>query len=364
MRGAAAGALLLAMVLGVTACGRGTTPVPVDYFVGPDGVTLTPLDGPALDPVYDDSEVELAVEIENKGAYDLASLSAQQYALLFVTYDPRYLVFVLDQFVWPSEGFELWHDPARPGEVAISQIFLLGKSAMAPRGDREVAQIPFRIPPLSGEQGVVNTQAIFTACYPYKTRFAKDLCMDADIYSIDERQKVCRSLDRDFVSQGAPVAVAHIEPRIGKQGGYLAPVFVVTLQDVGGGLLFDYHPTPGQTVMDLCTADRATNLGCDVLCRVSPDRCAACRLQQRDAQGFNRARVTARLSGVPLDCGNGLEPALVKFVDNTAKVRCKVLAADASAFEMQATNYFANLEVDVLYGYKVSLSKPIKIVRA
>ncbi len=347
------------------ACDRNGKPPPIiDPHIGPDGIALTSRDGPELDPVYADSEIDLALELENKGAHDLADVAGQQYAHLYVTYDPRYLLFDPDRFVGP-DGAVIAHSPSQPGELTVSQVLLRGKSLDVPQGDREVAFFPFDVPDLSGQQGVVTTQVIFTACYPYQTDFAKDICMDADTYAVDARKKVCQSTERDFTNQGAPVAVTHIEPRIGREEGFLLPLFVITLQNVGSGLLFSYDPaaTPRRPVPEICAQDSAQNPACDLVCRLDPARCATCRQQEDSTYGFNRALVSASLSGVPLDCGAGEAPIMVKFIENQAKVRCRARPEDKDAFPMQATNYLAGLEITVQYAYKSSVVKHLRIAR-
>jgi hypothetical protein len=341
----------------------------VDYHVGADGVVISVIANSAASRVYADTEVEVALQMENRGAYDLADASAHKAALVFLSYDPKYLNFMNENLVGLPPGASVLTHSDR-GEAIVGPIGLLGKSVASPTGDREVVQLPFYVRNLSGQETAGNVNLLFSSCFTYETNYAAEVCMDADSYSIDARRKVCKSAERSASSQGGPIAITRIVPRMIKEEGFLVPAFEISVRNVGGGTVFGYDPDGTQTLQEICTS--GTMPTCVYECQANAlildkNVCKDCRLQHPESDVLHRALLNATLSGVPLDCGGaptetGLPGlATIHFTDNEASVRCSVRSQDRESFPLVASNYVSNLAINVMYAYKVSTSSRMTI---
>lgn len=279
--------LLLLLVACTTTSGNGFS------NTGSNGVTLEFTKGFPDAETYEQQPLPISLEVKNEGTY---SVSPRR-LLLSWSYNPLYLT--------NTAGNDV--------KFPLSYIFE-GRSEYYPQGDLfHVEEFGFQTNKIVGQREAPETDLHALVCYEYATRLVEGICLDVDSYLKTGRPQVCTGQDLIASSQGAPVAFTKVEIRMrplqtGSDFPAVSPEFIVTLRNVGGGT---------------------------VLSPPLQDFAAACRLDV-DAALLNGVVVRGRLLGFDLEC----QPAVVKFRDREARVRCS-FAADS--FNRERTDLLGNI---------------------
>lgn len=167
-----------------------TTPRYTEYKTGTQGLEINFIKGQPPEEIWEDSEIIVGLEIQNKGAYPIEE------GRLNLQYNNEYYAMI----DFPST--------IRPLE---------GKSQFYPEGE-------FYIDSYAGKNskklplGKEEYETIFTirACYPYKTEASLDICLNPSEFDyININKQVCRA-NKVFTlsSQGAPLVITKIEESI------------------------------------------------------------------------------------------------------------------------------------------------------
>ena len=165
---------------------------------------------PNLPPprVYDDQDLNIFIELENRGAHDLGGPGDRIYLSGF---DSNIITSV------PRLG-----EPIPKME---------GKTQFGP-GAFDSVSFKGILRDLRGQNiDKYQTRILVTSCYNYETIATAQVCIDPDPYSFTSKQKVCVPVAVSTGSQAAPIAVSsvNLEPSPGRTR------FKITISNIGGG---------------------------------------------------------------------------------------------------------------------------------
>jgi len=223
--------IIIISLLLLTSCdggrtGLGYTP-DQDYYQGTEGLVMSFIgDAPPI-ATYEGQSFDVQVLIENKGAFDVIQTQA---ATLAITYDTSAVQLMADY----NTNAQFYND--------LSTIQLHGKSYFYPSGENNFFGIArYAAKPISGNFETSDVDFHLQLCYPYRTSFSQEVCIDTDIDGTNLRARVCEASDYEYSNgQGAPIAVVGLETRMVPKGVYVEPQFTFYLENVGGGVVSDY----------------------------------------------------------------------------------------------------------------------------
>lgn len=285
-----------------------------DVYKGVEGLRFSFLTNAPPREVYDESPLQIIVNLENKGAADIEK------GILAISLEKDYY---------------------KPQDFANREINLYGRSVYIRYGDqkREVYSISdVTIPETQSESH--KTQIYATACYQYQTTLKADVCIDTDVYNLKERTRSCRVSDYYSSSgQGAPVAIIRIEETMLPEGeDQIRPSYKIYVRNQGKG-----EVVLSDKVSEACGA----TLGEDALNKIKVKDVKLSTYSLGDfecspeEEGAAQPILTLRESE--------------DFIICTLKKE-KAISTDASSF-------LTGLEIDLEYGYTETISKEVKIVR-
>jgi len=327
--------LLLGLFL-LSACGSGT--YVQEFNVGTQGVVVEFYEGYPDTEVYEKEPLPIVLRVANEGAYDVPS---DRFSLSWA-FDPLYInapershsAFVEQNFDTVfSSSFE---NPKAQSTLLASPLH--GRSPTYPQGEEiTIEEYEIATNAIVGSRQNPTTQLSAMICYEYKTVLARGVCVDVDDYLRTGREQACEGQDYSLGSQGAPVAFTTLETRTkpintGDSFRLARPEFIVTLRNVGGGII------------------------------VSPPKSdfgQACSLQGLSSEELGAVKVNGTIFGIALECS----PEVVRFRNDVAKTRCTVpdesLNNPALAI---GQNIMTVLELQASYVYRSSLSADIEII--
>lgn len=305
--------LLLLFLLLVTACAPSNDMRRIDIYTGTRGVELEFVGESPPDELYEGSEFPLAIFVSNDGTFTLDG--AQYTGELSYSYDSFYLEEIVSD-----------NPPDK-------NIILEGKSYFYPEGDFNLFSLPrFKAKPIEGQRENPKTDIFVSACYPYQTKLTDEICIDAASLYQDVRAQPCRSEDKTYNSQGAPVAITRVKAEMHSSSGLAKPSFIIEFSNRGSG-----------SVLAPVEESDLTN---------------ACELQKEPEykKNWNKVKISAKVSNTDLSC----VPEEVNLRDNKGVTRCYL---ETSGFG-GSVNYMTSLIVTLDYVYLTSISKTISITRA
>ncbi|MFH1770884.1 MAG: hypothetical protein ABH828_05010 [archaeon] len=304
--------LILLALFVLTACGPAPSPYSQNYHTGTKGIELQFVGDSPPSEIYEGAFFPLAVLVTNEGA---TTLDGEVYkGEISYSFDSFYLT------------------PNSPDvKREKTKIVLFGKSVRYPTGDFSLTSLPsFTVNSILGQRENPHTELFVSACYPYKTLFSDEVCIDTTSWTEDIRQTVCTAYPEVYDSQGGPVAVTEVRPEMHHVGQVVRPAFYITIENKGSGSV-------------LAPVDKIEN---------------ACEIQQdsETKKNWNRVRLSASLSNDPLNC----VPEEIILHDQKGFTRCYL---DEGGYG-GSLNYLSTLVVDLDYVYMTSISKDISIVRS
>jgi hypothetical protein len=271
--------------------------------VGVLGVELSATSGSPPPEVYENSRFTMLTVLSNLGASDVED------GAFSVSFEPQYVYLARTQ---------------AQGRFAVR-----GKSEFNPQGQEKLISLQFDTKPLDPNIQGYTTTIAFNLCYPYQTNAPITVCIDTDLTG-KMPNKVCTPKPQVMMGgQGAPVAVAMIEPRMLPSDipGRTIPEFVLTLKNLGKG--------------EVLQKDKYID---------------ACFGQSLGEGGWNVVDVSAALSEVLLKC----TPETIKLkTQGDTKVVCRL----EEGIDDRLGTYTAPLAVTVDYGYMTSMTKEVKILK-
>ncbi len=313
--------ILLISLVAMTSCGFSPdrSSLTTDYFKGTEGITLEFLDQAPPSSVFEGSEFDLQGVISNKGSTDVADNYVVTVELVYDTVD-------INEVTYNSPFADQYLSAKGP-------VQLHGKSYYYPDGEQnyilfdrfEAKQIPGNF-----EQSLVSFYVAL--CYPYRTFFSDQICVDTDTENLNLRDEVCQKEDRSYTGgQGAPVAITRVESNMVPIGAYVQPQFLLTVRHMGDGFVSMYNTQVYEQGL----------LGCG----------------ETNSSSINTASIAATLGSEELLC----RPNPILFKNGEAKVECIL---DRASILTSTFNYWTTLNVEVAYLYTDVYKRNLNIKKA
>jgi len=288
-------------------------PAAVDYFVGTKAIELEFAPQAPPNNVYERARFDVQAIIQNKGAYDIINNEAVKIEIISDSASLEDITPQEDSYL-KNKGF----------------LQLRGKSYSYPEGERDIFPIArYKAKKIIGDFENNGQEFFVSLCYPYRTYFSDEVCIDTSSGKLDVRKQVCKSKDRSYSrGQGAPIAITAVESQMVPRGAYIEPRFKIHISQKGSGMIYYYNEQdPGSTT-------------CENIDKIM----------------VNKIALKASLGGQELHC----EPNPVFFKNGEAEISCSL---DNSDILLTAMNYFTNLNVELKYLYQDNFKKKISIKR-
>lgn len=321
--------LLLITILVLTAC---TQPLissrkyhsatTTNFYQGTRGLELSFLEQAPPSEIYEQTEFDVQTYISNRGAF---SLTENYLAKLTLSYNDIKIEKVTDKITG-------YYQETYLDEGLLS---LYGKSYYYPQGEEDYFAIDrFRANEIEQNFESTKTSINLELCYPYKTIFADEVCIDSDPLDIDIRPDACQAQDKKYSrGQGAPIAITAIDVLMVPRGTVVQPQFIIYIENQGGGYVnkFTEEARDQRLPKDV--------FACGDMSKATP----------------NELVMTARLGGKDLDC---TLPVLRK---GKTRVECQL---SESLIAGNVANYMSSLQIELEYIYTDSFNKEIGIKQA
>lgn len=303
------GCIVVLLILLLIGCSRTGTNQPIENWrVGAEGVRMFIL--PNLPPprIYDDQNLEVVVDMENRGAFDVGFPGDAVYLSGF---DPNIITDI------PTTGIQMppMEGKTNFGPGGIGTVSFQGKTRA----------LSFR------NIDKYTPRLLVTSCYGYKTIASDSVCIDPDPFTSARTEKVCLPTTTSFGgSQGAPVAISNVEvePSPGRTR------FKITVTNVGGGDVI----RPGAVYLNKCSP-------------FHPDGLQYTDTDYVLVEDVSMPDVSIMQSCKPLDNG------YLRLTNGRGVMYCELGNLAGS------TAYTSPLSIQVSYGYRQTLFRDVTILR-
>ncbi len=221
------GLITVFIILAASGCGPQKQQLDIRVHEGTEGLKMNFLGKNPPDEAYEGERFPLIIELKNKGAYD-------------IEFNKGVIVIGLEQ-----------EYVSAPGEFVDNPILfsLPGRSLYDPVGGFDRKTIPLTVSTLGPQIETITTNVAVTACYPYRTEAAAQVCVDSDIYGQKQQEKVCtpQTLSMGTIQkegqelprgQGAPIAVTKIEQKMmpHDREDMVKPSYMIYVKNMEDGL--------------------------------------------------------------------------------------------------------------------------------
>lgn len=254
---------------------------------------------PGAEDFFAGEQLTILVEFFNRGTADITN------GRFFVTgYDLSYIRLGLD-----------------PAFITID-----GKSEFDPRGDfSQILTIQSTAPVRMPENTEEFRQSVkLTACFEYTTFATAEICVDPDPFGRRVINRICNMAPVSPGPQGAPIVITRVEPRVSGNDFRLT----IDFANQGRGVAYDRRISHEKCLVDL---DAFQDLNKVDLIRVDFSG------RTMDCQPRNPLRMTDGRGRIVCDC-----------------VGCINEYVDA---------YRTQVSIELKYGYRQEILKPIRILR-
>ena len=302
---------LLVLILFITSCSKGAGPAPSDTAAalkqvqsGSQGVEVNLLANFPPPTLYDQDQLEMIVEVNNKGNHDIDASSC---FIQITGFDQNII----------RGGLNIPRSCAeRVGRLPGKNIYNLAG---------ESNQLEFRSSSIFLPEGVFeyNPTLNIQSCYNYHTRASPQVCVDPALYQITSEQKVCTPSSVGLGGgQGAPVGIS----TVGVNMVGTRVIFEINVQNFGSGKVSSPYS-------DL----------------------QSCGQPSSDITERDRVAYAVQFSGGSLINCN---PAggIIRLNNGNGKIVCSFNVVGTGAFQ-------SPLLIDLDYNYMQSFQKAIKIVK-
>jgi len=300
--------VLFLLLISLVGCARfkRTSPddEPEEIYRGTKGLDMKFSRNLPQSKIYDTSSLNILLELENKGTYDLSGSKCRLYLSGF---DDR-IIRGLDKDKICSNSLE-------------------GKSILNPEGGFNTLQFSTDLIDLPDYLDKLPQKILVTACYEYQTTANPIVCIDPHLYEIGPIDRACTVRDVSTPGgQGAPVAVSGVKVEM---AGRDRVAFRITISNVGGG-------TP---------LYRGASVFTDCPFNVDP-------------KDYNIVSYDVDMSGGSvMKCSPELDGDYrVRLVDNKGTIFCTFRVSGENA-------YTTPLRIILDYNYMQSISKDIEIIK-
>jgi hypothetical protein len=279
-----------------------------NYHTGKEGLVLefVPQAPPFL--MYDGETFQIHATLSNKGAFTLNGSLASKIDL---KYDSQQSSII--------KNLE--------NNNYLSQ--LEGKGYVYPDGNYDTIMLGRGTTnEIKGNFETSKTSLFAEVCYPYKTEFVKQVCVDTDIGDRGLRKQVCSAETMTFSDgQGAPVAITKIEPKMIPYGNFVEPQFTITVENVAKGIAKEWK-LQSEGDLSVCSGDARLNV----------------------------LTMNAKMSGEDLIC----EPKEIILKGGVGTATCRF---DTNEITLSTSNFLTTLEIELQYTYSQMYSKPFTVQR-
>jgi len=209
----------------------------------------------------------------------------------------------------------------------LNRDVLRGASQFSPEGGFDMPEFKGAI--RAGNLVIDKYEPIIlgTACFPYATKASPSICVDPHPFDTT-RKKVCQVGAISLTSQGAPIAVTKVE----QESSSSKTQFKITIKNVGGGDILRLSK------LDAC------------------DPYGGTELKRSDFDKVELSRVS--VGTTDLRCGPFIEANEIRLFNNEGFIICTM---EASEYQGANSAYQTPLNIELRYGYRKTVSKPIKI---
>jgi len=264
------GIALILILLAIVGCSRGPSNqnVQEDYHTGTQGITINFLTNSPPSRVYEGDNLDIAIELQNKGAFpgEGNSLTGK---LELSGFDPASI-----RGSWDGGG-----------NMPTS---LEGKNQGNPEGgyavmtfkDRSGVRVPF-------DADYYEPTILVHSCYKYETEADVMVCIDPDPYEVVEERKVCKIGDVSVGGgQGAPISVTRVEEEVGSDKIYFR-IYISNSGDGSAMLTGAYSDCPFNVELeDLDKVTAKIKLPYDASPDCSPKGTASDPIRLTNGQGY------------------------------------------------------------------------------
>jgi len=226
--------LLLCCTLMLSACdmlnlgGRRSTEVAITEETlrqGTDALVMSFYPNTPPNETYEDSTFEIAIVAKNIGATNI------QNGKIVLSYDRAFIENTNEPWaIYSSPSASLGSGDSIPLEIK-------GKTMETPEGEESVFSKRFRAKMLESQRQNFRASFTATACYDYQTKKSVPICIDPEPFK--ETDKACQMKPVSLNSQGAPVAITRVSPRLIPKGmqGYELEV-EIAIKNKGKGQVY------------------------------------------------------------------------------------------------------------------------------
>lgn len=206
--------LLIASILIISGCSSGNSDRDYPNFrTGTEGLVLNflPYSPPAT--AYSGDVMDIVIEIDNKGAYDVRS------GKLYMSGFDKNILSIYENYLVFDE--------------------ILGKSEYSLNGEKKIIDKYTNVRvtlPNNVDSHTTPIEAI--ACYEYQTIASFPVCIDSNPRV--NKHDACSASSISGNSQGGPIAVKNIQI----ESGLGRMRFIIDIENVGNGELIDYNACP------------------------------------------------------------------------------------------------------------------------
>tara|TARA_Y100000310_G_scaffold343471_1_gene451245 strand:- start:2802 stop:3791 length:990 start_codon:yes stop_codon:yes gene_type:complete len=211
--------------------------------------------------------------------------------------------------------------------------YLLGLNSFNPEGGFDTVEFEGVI---SSDKIIVDEYSptiLATLCYPYVTKASPTVCIDPFPFD-DKQEKVCRIGSTQLSSQGAPITIT----RIDEEASSNKLQFKINVKNGGNGEVIKVNS------LVKCDPYGDTSSGKEDI------------LERKDFDRVELVRATVGFS--ELECGPLDEGRFIRLFNGEGFVLCGL---DRSSFEESKSAYTTPLNIELRYGYRSTISKPVRI---
>lgn len=308
----------------------------IEFHKGTNGVDFNIIG--LMPEIYEDTNFKLAVNLFNKGAYDI--LPGLGYVNLNLEKDYMCLA---DTASSGAKQCSDGTDTIRMLGESLQEQQLKGRSMANPPGDFELVEY-YVLARLIDKQSFEHTSNIgISACYQYKTDLITEVCIDPFFYELGVIEKPCKVESKSFSGQGAPLSITKIETQMLSEGeDSVRPMFIITIQNAGNGEVIHKD-----MIDKVCTSSHLPSNAFNIVHLKSVEFLNGIYKFDRDDENSN------------IECTFSNKQKETRLKNKKAEIKCvtkQPITSDIGTISTQ-------MKIVIDYGYTLSKSQQIKIKR-
>jgi len=201
----------------ITSCAQGGEREE-NFRTGSEGLVMRFLPNQPPSKIYDDQNLDVQIEVANRGAYTVNGIMDTVYLSGF-----DHSIVRLEQGIRGSDIEEIEGKSLYNPIGSVDYVSFTG-NPKSPLSSAGIDKYPFTL--------------LATMCYGYETIASENVCIDPNPYGPAQREKVCNAQPVSFGTQGAPIAVTNVDVIPSKK----RTMFKITIQNVGVGDVYKDGP--------------------------------------------------------------------------------------------------------------------------